>query len=252
MSTVRIDTAQNVAIDYEIASVGDRVVSSIIDGVIIFAAYMVAFALVGLVEFENPGTDWAIYVFVVPLLLYHLLCETLLNGQSIGKRIMKVRVVRLDGSPAGFGAYFLRWLLRIVEITICYGSIALVTIVINGRGQRLGDMAAGTCVVKVKKRTRLSDTIYASVADDDEPTYPQVSRLEDADVAVARDVLAAVRDARRSTAINRLADNAATALAHKMGVRVEGPSIRFLRTVVDDYNRASRVSPVTRREVDGS
>ncbi len=240
LSTVRIDTAQNVAIDYEIASVGDRVTAALLDGAIIFAAYMVAFALVGLVELQNPGTDWAIFVFLVPLLLYHLLSETFLNGQSIGKRIMKVRVVRLDGTPAGFGAYLMRWLLRIVEITICYGSIALVTIVINGRGQRLGDMAAGTCVVKVKKRTRLSDTIYANVADDAEPTFPEVARLDDADVAVARDVLAAVRDARRSPAIKRLAENAAAGISTKMGVTVDGSAVRFLRTVVDDYNRVSR------------
>jgi uncharacterized RDD family membrane protein YckC len=207
-----------------------------LDGVIVASTVLLVALVVSSVDIGAPG-DWLYFILFVPAALYHLLCELLMNGQSVGKRLVKIKVVRIDGSEASFGNYLLRWLLRFIEITVCYGSIALVAVIINGRGQRIGDIAAGTCVIKVKQRTRLSDTIYADVALSEAPVYPQVAHLRDDEVAVARDVIAATRESRRSTELNRIAETAASKLARRMGVEFEGPALRFLQTVVQDYNR---------------
>ncbi len=237
MSTVRIDTAQNVAIEYEIASVGDRIIAAILDSVIVASVFLIILLSMS-IALPAQVTEWVYLVAFVPAAFYHLLCETLMNGQSIGKRIMKIRVVQTDGSEARFGSYFLRWLLRFVEITICYGSIALVTAVVNRKGQRLGDLAAGTCVIKVKQRTRLVDTIYSELESAAEgPVYPQVARLSDEEVGIAREVIAATNSARRSPEINRIAGAAALKLSSRMGVEIQGSPLGFLRTVVQDYNR---------------
>ncbi len=98
-------------------------------------------------------------ILFLPLFFYHLLCETYLNGQSFGKKIMKMRVVKLDGTQAGIGSYFLRWILAPIDIYFTYGSVGLVTMIVNGKGQRLGDLAAHTTVVKLKAETKLDDTI---------------------------------------------------------------------------------------------
>ena len=236
MTTVRIDTAQNVSIEYEVASIGDRIVAAMLDGTIVAATVLFLVLLVSSVD-TGSIDQWLYVSLFVPAALYHLLCEMLMSGQSLGKRLMKIKVVRIDGSEAGFGNYLLRWLLRFVEITICYGGIALVTVIINGKGQRLGDIAAGTCVIKIKQRTRLSDTIYADIEDAQAPVFPQVAQLRDEEVAIARDVIAATRKARRSTELNRIADQAALKLATRMGVEYDGHALRFLHTVVRDYNR---------------
>lgn len=238
MSTVTLETAQNVTIEYRIASVGDRILATIIDGLVIIGIVILMLLLgpaTGLLD--GLGT-FGVLLFIVPVLLYHPLCEIFLDGQTMGKKAMKTKVVKLDGSQPNIGAYLLRWLLRLVEIDIVYGGVALITIIVNGKGQRLGDIAAGTCVVKLERPVQLGETIYKALEQDYQIKYESVSRLDDDDVDIARSVIRAMNTSRRNPKIDRLAETAASNLAQKMGVSFDETPRQFLRRVIRDYNHS--------------
>jgi len=233
---VQIQTAQNVEIEYELASIGERMGGVIID-MLIQIGYIIGMLLIltafvdGLVGNENL----MIVIFILaylPLFLYDFLCETFLDGQTFGKKAMKTRVVKLDGTQPGAGAYLLRWLIGLVEKVLFSGAIALVAMLVNGKGQRLGDMAAGTTVVRTKPAVTLEDTIFRTVESDYIPTFPQVTRLSDSDIALVQEVLNAGNDMANPVVMGRLASK----LKQVLGVTSELPPAAFLRVLMKDYN----------------
>jgi uncharacterized RDD family membrane protein YckC len=68
--------------------------------------------------------------------------------------LIKIKVVKIDGSQPGIGSYFLRWLIKPVDVFFTYGSVGIITMLINGKGQRLGDLAANTNCYKIKTRSK--------------------------------------------------------------------------------------------------
>ena len=116
MSELSITTTQNVNINFNTASVGERMLSVIIDLVIIIAYYTfvqyVIFDMTGLREKLWEMDGWSQIAvqgfFSLPALLYALLMETFFEGQSVGKKIMRIKVIKIDGDQAGFGDYLIR------------------------------------------------------------------------------------------------------------------------------------------------
>src|SRR5688572_1997171 len=105
--SVRINTTQNVRLDYEIASLGDRVVAQIIDQAVMIA-YWIGYAYLMSKRVFGYSDALEVIVGLFPL-LYHLLFEMFNNGQSLGKMIMKTRVIREDGTEPRIGDYIIRW-----------------------------------------------------------------------------------------------------------------------------------------------
>ena len=240
MQRVRIQTAQNVDIEYQVASVGDRIVAYLIDMVIIIA-YIVAVSLLLLfgVEVLQARVPFAVgVVLFLPVLLYDLALEVFMDGQSFGKKQRGIKVVKLDGSQPAIGSYLLRWLLRMIDCTLLSGGVALATILISGKGQRLGDLAAGTTVVELKPRTALGDTIFVPVAEDYVPVFPAAARLDGQTVATVKEVL----NQTATTASPQLEDPESLLLKAKeklegvLVVQSDLPPRDFLETVVKDYN----------------
>jgi uncharacterized RDD family membrane protein YckC len=182
MDDFQIETAQNIGIHQNVAGIGDRILAFLVDILIIVGyAILTSFAIAGL------GMDrveqWVYYLIIgLPVFLYYLLWETFYNGQTPGKAALEIRVVKLDGSRPRFSQYLIRWLLRLVDISFSSGSVAVVTILLNGKGQRLGDLAAGTTVVSEKKQHSLSQTLLVEFPDNYVPRYPQVTLLNDRDI----------------------------------------------------------------------
>ena len=142
MSTIRIQTPQNVTVEYELASVGDRIIATILDYLVLFVWAVVWVGLFSALKLHKDTFAFAIsFIVGVPWIFYHLLSEVFFSGQSIGKRARDLKVIRLDGTPPRLGDYLLRWLLRIIDVGIFSGAVAIITMLINGRGQRLGDLA---------------------------------------------------------------------------------------------------------------
>jgi len=241
MQTIEIQTTQNVHIEYPVASVGDRVVAGLIDQLIMIG-YLIAiifFYLWLLNVTEGTSFSYPVAYFVIlflPLFFYHLLCETYLNGQSFGKKMMKMRVVKLDGTQAGIGSYFLRWILAPIDIYFTYGSVGLVTMIINGKGQRLGDLAAHTTVVKLKAETKLDDTILRATPVNYEVKFPQVSALSDKDISLVKEVLDLNFKKPDITVYTRILNKTKEAIEKKIGVSTNLHPLTFLDTVLKDYN----------------
>jgi uncharacterized RDD family membrane protein YckC len=181
MEKIKILTTQHVAIEFEIASIGDRILATLIDWLILFGCTAVlggAVAIFNKLVASNSSSGFVILymVLALPLLFYSFLCELFLNGQSFGKIARKIKVIRVDGTEPVFVNYFMRWIFRLIEV-VPYGIIAMVTILVNGKGQRLGDMAAGTMVIRIRENTMSS--LHAAVPDNYVIVFNEAIQLTD-------------------------------------------------------------------------
>ena len=228
--SLQIETAQNVGLDYEVASVGERIIAYFIDGGVKIG-WVLAIGGVGYWLFSDVGSVSSVWLIIggllIPILLYSLLCEYFMDGRTVGKMAMRIKVVRLDGSKATFGGYLIRWLLSIVDINMFSGLVALLTIVINGKGQRLGDIAAGTTVVRDYHTVKLADIALPVLPEGYRPTYPGVTQLSDSDIRTLRKVLLQHNPDHYESAANRV--------AQVLGVTFEETPYNFLVDVVNDY-----------------
>ncbi len=241
MQTIEIQTAQNVNIEYPVASVGERVVAAIIDQLIMVGYIIAMFFLYMWILNITEGTSiyFPVAYFVIwflPVFFYQLLCETFLNGQSFGKKMMKMRVVKLDGSQAGIGSYFLRWILAPIDIYFTYGSVGLITLIVNGKGQRLGDLAAHTTVVKLKAEAKLEDTILKTTPINYDVKFPQVSALSDLDISIVKEVLDLNYKNPDVEVYSGIIKKTKEAIEKKIGVNTDLHPLTFLDTVLKDYN----------------
>lgn len=238
MDNIRIQTTQNVDIEYEVASIGDRILATLLDYLFFTAYALLILVVAGLTSWNFFNSLGMITLLVLPVLLYDLVCEVLFQGKSFGKMIMKIKVVMVDGTQANFGAYLLRWLLRIIDTRLFGGAIALIAVLVNGKGQRVGDMAAGTTVIKLKQKVQLSDTILNKVHPDYTMVFPQVSRLSDNDIAIIKDVVQVCIRTNNYEVLGKLSRKTKEA----MGVTVNLPDVQFLSTVVKDYSYFGSIS----------
>lgn len=224
--SVTIRTSQNVSLAYDPASVGDRILGAMLDYLVIFGWVLLVFGLPARLNL-TPGTFY-IFVGLFPVALYDLLSEWFLNGRSIGKIAMGIRVVMLDGSQPGLGAYLLRWLLRIVEsVAFLGGVVPIITVAVNGKGQRLGDIAAGTTVVKLKPAVSLEDVLVRPLPANYVLKFPDVRMLSDRDISIVRQSLHQGDD----WVIKRTTDK----IKQVTGLQSDLPDRVFLETVISDY-----------------
>lgn len=232
MDNFHIETAQNVTIKQNVANVSTRIGSFIIDWIFIIVYVIIAsigFAAMDIDYFE----EWVFGIIVgLPIFLYSLVFETLMNGQTPGKKFNNIRVVKLDGSKPTFGSYLLRWMLRLIDINIASGSVALLTILLNGKGQRLGDLAAGTTVISEKKKISIKDTIIADVPMDYVPTFPQVTKLSDHDIQTIKNLYYKGRRNKNHQVIMNLFAK----VTDLMEVKTELNPYDFFETIMKDYN----------------
>jgi len=232
MENIRIQTTQNVDIEYELASIGDRILATLLDYLFFIAYFLLILVVASLTTWVFVESIAILSLLFLPILFYDLACETFFQGKSFGKMIMKIKVVKTDGTQANFGAYLLRWLLRIIDMRLFNGAIALITILINGKGQRIGDLAAGTTVIKIKQNKKLSDTIFNKLDSGYILTFTEVSKLSDNDVAIIKEVMKVCVQSNNYEAINKLVSKT----KETMGVTSGMPHLQFLNTIISDYN----------------
>ena len=117
-----------------------------------------------------------ITILSIPLFFYHFICEMTMNGQSIGKRLRNIRVMRADGRQAAFSNYFLRFLIRPIDTIYIIG---LAFVFITNKGQRLGDLAAGTVIVDIRKELADPRQMLRKPIEKSEIIFPEVHQLTD-------------------------------------------------------------------------
>ena len=245
MNTIGIETTQHVKLYYNTAEVGDRILAFLLDGFVIFGYYIaVQMVFTALVDQSSDFKDffvnqtWLIVILyaIVPF-FYHLASEVIWNGKSFGKWVMGLQVVCTDGTNPELANYLIRWMFRLVEITVTFGLMALITVLVNGKGQRLGDMAAKTCLIKTRRKVRLKDTIYAELDNQAEVKYPGVKELSDEQITTVREVLASRKKYEYATWFV-MVQRTANIIQMKLGIKkLEVKADQFLKQVIDDYNQ---------------
>lgn len=160
---LRIDTPENVVFDYEVAGIASRCIAAAIDTFIIlliqigiyltlFATLIVTFGELELSNLDESAIGWIVAILgLIGFALlwgYYIFFELRWNGQSPGKRKMHLRVVRTDGMPITFTESLIRNLVRLIDFLPAYYGLGLIVVFVNGQARRLGDLAAGTLVVR--------------------------------------------------------------------------------------------------------
>lgn len=190
---ISIQTSHNVVIDYYVASLGERILAHFIDAVVVVAYGIVIFLIITqLIEHGIIIPNYAYMLLIwTPVLFYDLFFEIILGGQTLGKRAMDIKVIRLDGASPTLSSYLLRWFTSLFESNFfpLFGSLAMLMIIVSGRGQRMGDMIAGTAVVKTRAVTSVYKPRPARVIEGYQPVFPQVVQLTDREVSVLNEVL---------------------------------------------------------------
>lgn len=235
MDNFQIETAQNVSIYQNVAGIGDRILAFLIDFLIIVAYYIFIALIFSALDVDLiDGRDlWTYYLIIgLPPFLYHLFFESFWDGKTPGKSAMKLRVVKLDGSKPGFGSFLIRWIMRTIDILATTGGIAVVSILLSEKGQRIGDRAARTTVISQKKRVNLSESLLVTLPLDYVPTYPQVTVFTDRDVQTIKTLFVDAKRNNHHNVIIMLAER----LKKKMGVQPEESNIEFVDRVISDYN----------------
>lgn len=233
MDNFQIETAQNVNIRQNAASVGVRIGSYLLDLLFIFLYYLLCIWLLNSLGLDTGFDAWVTYLIIsLPVFFYHLAFEVLMKGQSPGKRINNIRVVKLDGSKPTFSNYLLRWIVAVLELNIFSGSLALLTILLNGKGQRLGDIAAGTTVITERKKLSIHDTLTADLNTDYIPKYSQVTMLSDRDIQTIKELYRKAKTSNNHKIILRLH----TKIQDITGIQTDEQPIEFVDTIIKDYN----------------
>lgn len=240
MSQLTITTTQNVTINFTAASVGERLLGQVLDLLVIIAYSIVAGYVIdysGLGNYISSMDYWsemAVYIVIyLPVFFYTLIQESLWEGRTIGKRIMKIKVIKIDGYQAGFGDYLIRWLFRLIEVLPPLTVVGLIAIIFNGKNQRIGDMGAGTAVISLKNNININHTILQEVNEDYIPIYPLVIKLSDNDMRIIKETFEiAVKNRDYSTLIKlREKVIAVTGIKNQSGNDQD-----FIRTLLKDYN----------------
>jgi uncharacterized RDD family membrane protein YckC len=255
MGIIQIGTAFNIDLEFEIAEFHKRLLAYVIDfGVLLIFLLSMKFVLYGgfLLDWdESVGLD--ILIVSLPMLLYSLLTELWFNGQSLGKKLMSIRVISLEGGEPTFGQFLLRWITRFFEWPFFFGYIAFSTanifiycfvtgmlgiavviiISISAKNQRLGDIIAGTVVVNTKSALTLADTVFMQIDNTNyKVMFPQVMKLSDRDINTIKGVLIQAGKRNNYDMCNRVSMKIKEVLQINSDMHVD----QFLEKLLADYN----------------
>jgi uncharacterized RDD family membrane protein YckC len=155
MGRLEVETPDHVMLRYDLAGGGNRGFAALVD---VVAATLIFVAMLVLWSVLQDSFPFVRSLAGVMLMLgfliawsYFILLEWLWEGRTLGKRMYGLRVITADGSPAPFTAVLIRNLVRVVDFLPAFYGLGLVAIVATPRSQRLGDIAAGTFVVRAPK-----------------------------------------------------------------------------------------------------
>ena len=178
MAESNIITGQFVHISQSPASFGERLLAQLIDLFLLFCYVSGITLLLERVSFPALGSGYFLVLCVyLPALCYSLLMEVFNHGQSVGKLVMRLRVVKKDGTTPGLGDFVMRWLLQTIDMG--FFMIGVLVMLFTKDGQRLGDLAAGTMVIRLGnyRKVKVSLDEFAHLDPHYQPVYPEAENL---------------------------------------------------------------------------
>lgn len=233
MSELQINTTQNVKIKFNAAGAGERLLAFIIDMAIKIGYLLIVGKIFN--AFQNMD-EWSQIgintVLGLPVMFYTLVLESFLQGQTIGKRVLKIRVVKIDGYQASISDYVVRWFFRIVDVYVL--GLGFFVMLFNNKTQRLGDMAAGTAVISLKDNVTISHTILENLKEDYKPTYLNVIKLSDNDARIIKETFTSAKATRDYQTLTKLRSKIMEVADIKE--MKQKTDIEFIDVVLKDYN----------------
>ena len=215
---ISTQTPEGLTIELALAGVGSRFTAAIIDTAIQVGIIVAIFAGAALTGGNAVVVAIATIAAFVTFFAYDIAFEVRASGRTIGKRAVGLRVVKVDGRPVDFRASAVRNLLRIVDSIPGVYLVAIICVFVTKRNQRLGDLAAGTLVVREKRGEAKSVPFVAAPHLTDDLETWDVTAITAADVAAVRQFLE-----RRSGLSRDARDRLARSLARRLYPVVTGP-----------------------------
>ncbi len=266
MSVIKVPTNFNIDVEFEIPEFYRRLISLLIDVVIEYFYLRIADEIYKNIR-SNSGygidTEYNMQavglLLFLPVLLYHVVLEITMNGQSIGKKIMGIRVVNEIGGRPSISQFLIRWLLRVSDLWIAlllfyilsnpdFGRdvettfivIAalgflitdIVLVVSSRKGQRIGDLLAKTILIRINPKANIEETVFREVADNYIPSFPQIMQLSDRDINAIKSIL---ETARKKGDFN-MAEAASSKIKAHLKIESALSPFDFLDTLLKDYN----------------
>jgi uncharacterized RDD family membrane protein YckC len=269
MAAIRVPTSFNIDVEFEIPEFYKRLISLVIDMVIEFFYLRIAGEIFKSIQQNSSWSEDARYdmqawglLLLLPLVLYHVVCEITMNGQSIGKKIMGIRVVNEIGGRPSISQFLIRWLLRVSDVWIAFLIIIIATnpnfmndrennfvilaalaflitdiamVVSSKKGQRIGDKLAKTILISIRTKSNIEETVFQEVADSYTPSFPQIMQLSDKDMNAIKSIL---ETARKKGDFN-MADAAAYKIKAHLKIETNMGAFDFLDVLLKDYNYLS-------------
>jgi uncharacterized RDD family membrane protein YckC len=249
MLLVKLDTGFNIEVDFPITPFHKRFFAWGIDLVILYAYFMLGSRLLVAIFGVGWGeAEWAQILFGLPALLYHLLCEVFLNGQSIGKKALQIKVITADGGQPSLSQYLIRWVFRLADFPLwVLGAVfvgqlpwwcgvfvfsGLACVLMSHHSQRIGDLVAGTILISTRTRTSWEDTVFTELESNYQPKFPQVMQLSDKDINTLKSIIGTVKRKSDYDLSMRIGER----IKSKLLIESDLDSLDFLETLLKDYN----------------
>ena len=259
MSVIQIATPFNIDLEFEIAEFHKRLFAYLVDFTLLLLFfismkyfYYGGFNMASESELKShAGID--ILTISIPMLLYSLVCEVLMHGQTIGKKLLNIRVISLDGGEPQLSQYIVRWMFKAYEwpfffgytiltreslivyilITGFFGIIVVIIIAITKKNQRLGDLAANTVVINTKSVFSVNDTVFMDIKQENYVVkYPEVLKLSDRDINTIKNVISLFYKNHNTHTCVRVAYK----IQDVLKVTTDLYAIDFLEKLLADYN----------------
>jgi len=273
MAAIKVPTNFNIELDFEIPEFYRRLVALLIDIVILYFYYRIAGAIFSaILSGSNPYDDDVAYnlsavrlLLILPIMIYPVVMEITMNGQTFGKKIMGLRVVDENGGKPSISQFLIRWLLRLSDVWIViillllmyvflsegglndpeaifllvFGLAFLITdivlVISSQKGQRIGDILAKTILISTRTKGNLEETVFQEVADSYVPSFPQIMQLSDKDINAIKSIL----ETARKKSDFHMAESAASKIKAHLQIESGMSPFDFLDVLLKDYNYLS-------------
>jgi uncharacterized RDD family membrane protein YckC len=239
--SIDILTSQNVTINYELATLRDRIFAFIIDMIVLLIGSLLIRLVISIIF--GSLEIYAYYLIYVPCFtFYSLISEILMDGQTLGKKALGIKVVKIDGIEPSLNDYLIRWAFRAIDIVLTLGAVACMLISSSVKGQRLGDIIANTTVIKTapEQKIFLNDILSIRSLTNYQPVYPQVKQFTEHDMLLLKEVMDRY-NRHRNSAHEAAMVQALTIVKEKLNIEnIPSDKIGFIRTLIKDYVAMSR------------
>ena len=171
-----------------------------------------------------------------------------MNGQSVGKKVLGIKVITADGGQPTLSQYLIRWVFRLADFpiwifpAIVYNALpwwcalflfaGIACVLLTPHSQRIGDLVAGTIIIDTRTHTSWEDTVFTELEGDYQPRFPQVMQLSDKDINTLKSIIGAVKKKNDYDLSMRIGER----IKSKLHIESDQDSLDFLETLLKDYN----------------